>query len=45
MGSVAAARGIFVSNKFDCDKLVEFGGHTNLSRQWAYHLLGHMNYV
>ena len=42
---VAAAHGILISNKFDRDKFVEFGGHINLSRQWAYHLLGHMNYV
>ena len=34
-----------MSNEFDCDKLVEFGGHINLSRQWAYQLLGCMNYV
>ena len=43
--SVAAAYGILMTNKFDHDKLVEFGGHINLSRQWAYHLLGRMNYV
>ena len=36
---------ILMSNDFDRDKLVEFVGHINLSRQWAYHLLGHMNYV
>ena len=42
---VVAAHGILMSNKSDRDKLVEFGGHINLSRQWAYHLLGHMNYV
>ena len=30
---VAAACGILMSNEFDCDKLVEFGGHINLSRQ------------
>ena len=42
---VAAACGILMFNKFDRDKLVEFGGHINLSRQWAYHLLGRMNYV
>ena len=34
---VAAARGILMS----CDRtqLAEFGGHIELSRQWAYHLL------
>ena len=43
--AVAAACGILMSNKFDHDKFVGFGGHINLSRQWAYHLLGRMNYV
>ena len=41
----AAVCGILMSNKFDRDKLVEFGGYINLSRQWTYHLLGCMNYV
>ena len=45
MVAVAAAHGILMSNKFDYDNLVEFGGHINLSRQWAYHLLGHVNCV
>ena len=42
---VAAARGILMSSDAGKCKLAEFGGHINLSRQWAYHFLGHMNYV
>ena len=34
---VAAARGILVA--CDRSKLVEFGGHIHLSRQWAYSVL------
>ncbi len=40
---VAAARGILISS--DRFQLDEFGGHISLSRQWAYHLLGRMNFV
>lgn len=40
---VAAARGILILQ--DKSKLVEFGGHIELSRQWAYHLLHRMNFV
>ena len=40
---VAAARGILLSS--DSSKLVEFGGHIDLSRQWAYHLLDRMKFV
>ena len=29
----------------DRTQLAEFGGHIQLSRQWAYHLLSRMNYV
>jgi hypothetical protein len=41
--AVAAARGILLF--YDSSRLVEFGGHIELSRQWAYHLLGRMNFV
>ena len=34
---VAAARGILMSR--DRTQLAEFGGHIELSREWAYHLL------
>ena len=40
---VAAARGILLSN--DRSKLVEFGGHIELSRQWAYSVLARMKFV
>ena len=40
---VAAARGILMST--DRSKLIEFGGHIDLSRRWAYHLLGRMEFV
>ena len=40
---VAAARGILISQ--DRSKLAEFGGHIELSRQWAYHLLHRMDFV
>ncbi len=40
---VAAARGIVMSR--DCTHLAEFGGHIELSRQWAYHLLSRMKFV
>ena len=40
---VAAARGILLSN--DRSKLVEFGGHIELSRQWAYSVLTRMKFV
>lgn len=42
---MAAAHGILMSSDCGHAKLVEFSGHVNLSRQWAYHLLGCMNYV
>ena len=42
---VAAARSILMSNDGDRSKLVECGGHIKLNRQWAYHLLGRMNFV
>ena len=40
---VAAARGVLLSS--DRSKLAEFGGHIDLSRQWAYHLLDRMKFV
>ena len=40
---VAAARGILMAN--DRSKLVEFGGHIELNRHWAYHLLDRMKFV
>lgn len=40
---VAAARGILLS--YDRSKLLEFGGHIDLSRQWAYSVLSRMKYV
>ena len=40
---VAAARGIVMSR--DRTQLAEFGGHIQLTRQWAYHLLSCMNFV
>lgn len=40
---VTTARGILVSH--DRTQLAEFGGHIDLSRQWAYHLLGQMKFV
>ena len=40
---VGAARGILLSrNRL---QLAEFGGHIQLSRQWAYHLLTRMKFV
>ena len=41
--AMAAARGILLS----CDqtKLVEFGGHVELNRHWAYSLLSRMKFV
>ena len=39
----AAARGILL--KCDRTKLVEFGGHVELSRHWAHSLLKCMNFV
>ena len=41
--AVAAARGIVLT----CDRsmLVEFGGHVELNRHWAYSLLHRMNFV
>ena len=41
--AVAATRGIVMT--VDQQQLVEFGGHIKLSREWAYHLLGRMNFV
>ena len=40
---VAAARGILMSR--DRTQLAEFGGHIELSREWAYHLLRRMKFV
>ncbi len=40
---VAAARGIVMSR--DRTQQAEFGGHIELSRQWAYHLLSRMKFV
>ena len=40
---MAAARGILL--KCDRSKLVEFGGHVELSRHWAHSLLKRMNFV
>ena len=40
---VAAARGIVMSR--DRTQLAEFGGHIQLSPQWAYVLLSRMNFV
>ena len=40
---VAASKGILLS--IDQSQLVEFGGHINLSREWAYKLLHRMNFV
>ena len=39
----AAARGILLA--YDKAKLVEFGGHVSLSKQWAHSLLHRMNFV
>ena len=41
--AIAAARGIVLT----CDRfmLVEFGGHVELNRHWAYSLLHRMNFV
>ena len=41
--AMAAARGIVLT----CDRsmLVEFGGHVELNRHWAYSLLHQMNFV
>ena len=41
--AIAAARGIVLT----CDRfmLVEFGGHVELNRHWAYSLLHQMNFV
>jgi hypothetical protein len=41
--AVAAARGIVMA--IDRRQLAEFGGHIKLSREWVYHLLGHMKFV
>ena len=41
--AMAAARGILLS--FDKTKLVEFGGHVQLNRHWAYALLKRMKFV
>lgn len=41
--AVAAARGILMS--CDRSKLVEFGGHVELNRHWAYSLLNRMKFV
>ena len=41
--AMAAARGILLS--CDRSRLVEFRGHVNLSRQWAYSLLKRMKFV
>ena len=40
---MAATRGILISR--DRTQLAEFGGHIQLSRQWAYHLLSRMKFV
>ena len=40
---VAATMGILMSR--DRTQLAEFGSHLELSRQWAYHLLGRMKFV
>ena len=40
---MAAARGILMSR--DRTQLAGFGGHIELSRQWAYHLLGRTKFV
>ena len=40
---VAVACGILLSN--DRSKLVKFGGHIELSRQWAYSVLARMKFV
>ena len=40
---MAAARGILL--KCDRSKLVEFGGHVELNRQWAHSLLKRMKFV
>ena len=40
---VVATRGILLS--IDKTQLVEFGGHTKISRHWAYKLLNRMNFV
>ena len=41
--AIAAARGILLT--YDKSKLIEYGGHVDLSRQWAYLLLRRMNFV
>ena len=40
---IAAARGIL--QHYDQSSLVEFGGHIQLSRKWAYSLLSRMKFV
>ena len=40
---VAASKGILLS--IHQSQLVEFGGHINLSKEWAYKLLHRMNFV
>ena len=40
---VAAAKGIIMAT--DKSKLVEFGGHINPNKDWAYHLLKRMNFA
>ena len=39
----AAARGIVM--KYDKEKLIEFGGHIQISHTWAELLLSHMNFI
>ena len=41
--AIAAARGIILAA--DRSMLAEFGGHINLTTQWAYSLLGRMHFV
>ena len=41
--AVASARGILLHS--DCSSLVEFGGHVQLNRHWAYSLLLRMKFV
>ena len=39
----AAVRGIVM--KYDKEKLMDFGGHIQISHTWAESLLSHMNFV
>ena len=41
--SLAAARGILLS--IDCTQLVEYRGHIQLNKQWAYKLLHRINFM